>query len=160
GYDGWGWMGSYGHAPGPDQKTLLARAGMRWVNFKVFWDQIEPSPGKFQRLDLLDQWVDLARQQGAKIIMCLFTADPQGFVKARPDKVSDAFRGVWELLIKRYGDKVTAWDVFNEKDAIPQFIGDVEAIRIVHELKEKYCPKTKVITSLCTLPALKYVRHM
>jgi hypothetical protein len=160
GYDGWAWWASYGKPMQPGQRAFLAKEGMGWVTIKLFWDQLEKTPGKFENLALLDQYIDATLKQHAKIILCLFVDQPAKFVSARPGTPEEQFKSIWEVLIKRYGDRVTAWDAFNEKDAAGNFISDVDACRIVYELKQKYCPQTKCTISLCTLPALRYLQKM
>lgn len=150
GFDNWGGAGNYGQLPGPTERDrYLTDYGFGWVNFKIWWNYVRADSGEFQHLESLDAWVDATLAQKARIIMNpVFQGVPDD--PDDPEYILREYRKLVETFMKRYGERVVVWDVFNEADCqrwIQQDDRDVKMIRIVRELRDRHCPKTKVIIS-------------
>jgi len=178
GLDSFGWVYSWGDPntdfPWPTKfdYEFLKTYGFSWVHIRADWHRTHIAPGKITRLDILDKWVDAAKQQNAKIIMCLADA-----AHAYGDKITgiaslsedaehwdmNLYKEWAEAIISRYKDKVEVWDVWNEPDSksyAQREDRDIQAIKIVYELKEKYCPHTKVIISPHDGYGLNYLKRI
>lgn len=179
GFDAFNWRyisgDPQGSIPRPTQieKRILKDYGFSWVHFLGEWDRVHLAPGNIQRLEILDEWIDVAREQGAKIIFMLADGahayegqKPTG-IPTLSNKAShwdmDHYREWAETIISRYKDKVAVWDVWNEPDS-KEFAQaedrDLQALKIVHELRDKYCPQSKVILSPHTHAGLNYLKHL
>ena len=178
GLDSFGWIYCWGDPntdfPWPKKfdYEILKKYGFSWVHIRAAWHRTHIAPGKIIRLDILDKWVEAAKQQNAKIIMCLADAAHAygDRITGIPSLSEDAlhwdmnlYREWAEAIISRYKDKVDVWDVWNEPDSkgyAQREDRDIQAIKIVYELKEKYCPHTKVIISPHDGYGLNYLKRI
>ena len=150
--------------PDAFHQRMLRDYGFEWAHFRNSWQSPHTGPGKIaaERLLILDRWVESARQQGAKIVFTLVDGIPE--VIGDDTKLFEQMYREWaELFISRYGEKVAVWEVWNEPDSKPyamQDDRDMFAIRTVHELRNKYCPGSAVITSTHSSGGLNYLERI
>ena len=161
GPDSWGWTcGWYGvgapqNTAGPADEAYFQRYGFAWAHVRVtdfLWDRFQGQELE-DRLKLLDRYVEIARQNNAKIVLCFLDGIPGDFTLER-------FRPFADMIIKRYAKDVAAWEAWNEPDSKPYAMEndrDIEVIKILHELKQKYCPDTHVITSTHMSSGMNYL---
>ncbi len=170
GYDGHGWIYAWHAFDSPSNKPndshdrFLLDYGHSWTHPRTQWPQIHRKPGDMERrrFDILDLWVDSARKQDARIVMCLADAIPKAIYEDG-SLFEPMFREWAEALMSRYGDKVAVWDVWNEPDSksyAQTDDRDILAMKIVHELKEKHSPGSAVIVSAHTSLGLNYVKRI
>ncbi|MDD3927319.1 MAG: hypothetical protein PHT33_11745, partial [bacterium] len=165
GYDDYGSRYSGGALPEGSDKVLLKKYGHSWAHIRANWRLTHLAPGKITGLDSLDKWVEEARRQDSSIIMCLANGHPDsiGLTKDASHWDMSLYREWAEAVISRYRDKVAVWDVWNEPDSKGYAQAedrDIQAIKIVYELKQKYCPGTKVIISTHTCGGLNYLKRI
>lgn len=145
-------------------KKVLSRDGLSWAHIRAIWGEGAIAPDKC--LENLDAWVDSALAQKAKIIMVLADGIPRSARKADLKQVQldmEDFRKWAGMLMERYKGKVSVWDVWNEPDSksYAQADGnDMEALKIAHEFKMKYCPDSKVIISPHASAGLNYIEKL
>ena len=116
GFDSFGWtyafyaMDDPHNKPNADDQRMLKDYGFSWAHMRASWDVLHTSPGKLQaeRLAFLDQWVDSALRQRAKIIFCLVDGIPQA-IGDDTKLFEQMFREWAELYMRRYGDRVAVW---------------------------------------------------
>ena len=179
GFDAYNWSYCWGDPnsafpkPSIAEKRVLAEHGFSWAHFLGHWDIVHTAPGQINRLEILDLWVDAAKQQNANIVFMLadgahaYTGKPPTGIPELSNTAAhwdmNLYRKWAETIISRYKDKITVWDVWNEPDS-KEFAQaedrDLQALKIVHELKEKYCPQTKVILSPHTHNGLNYLKRL
>ncbi len=170
GFDSFGWtyafyaMDDPHNKPNADDQRMLKDYGFSWAHMRASWDVLHTSPGKLQaeRLAFLDQWVDSALRQRAKIIFCLVDGIPQA-IGDDTKLFEQMFREWAELYMRRYGDRVAVWEVWNEPDSKPYALKDdrdIFAIRTVHELRIRYSPNSAVVTSTHTSGGLNYLERI
>jgi len=153
GIDNWAATGNYGHMPTENYKhRYLINHGLGWVNLKVWWNYLYTGPGEYNEdyLKCLDEWVAGTVQQKVKIIMNPVFTPGAIHTPDDPDAVLREYRNYTEMLMKRYGDRLYAWDVFNEADCqtwIQKDGRDAKMVRIARELRDEYCPDVKIIIS-------------
>ncbi|MCX8083060.1 MAG: hypothetical protein N3D17_06695 [bacterium] len=150
GLDDYGWLYYIGKEPDDWGNRQLTKYGFSWVHMRARWYETYLEKGKITHLEYLDKWVDAARKQNAKIIMMLADG-PMHLLPGDAEHWDMEYFKEWaEAIISRYKDKVDVWDVWNEPECKSYAMAedrDIQAIKIVYELKEKYCPNTKVIVS-------------
>ena len=166
GFDNWGAPGNYGHMPDRNYANrFLTDHGLRWVNLKVWWNYLRTGPGEYQEnyLKCIDAWVDAAVRQQAKIIMNPVFL-PEGVDNPNdPNAALREYAHFTESLMKRYGDRLTAWDVFNEADCqswIQKGNRDVDMIRVSRELRDRHCPHVKIVISGQSTTTHNWARHL
>ena len=170
GYDSFGWsyawynLDSPRNKPSAADRRMLRDYGFGWAHFRNSWEAMHSGPGniKNDRLLILDKWVESALQQRAKIIFCLADAIP-AVIGDDTELFKQMYREWVELFISRYADKVAVWEAWNEPDSKPYALKDdrdIFAIRTVHELRNRYCPNSAVITSTHTSGGLNYLERI
>ncbi|MGV0643251.1 beta-galactosidase [Mycolicibacterium sp. XJ2546] len=120
----------------------VARTGAEWLRVFVDWNRIEPMPGAYD-WGYLDHWVNGAVSRGLKVLaMVAYTPDwartPGSYFSAPPVEPA-VFASFLSTLVKRYGDRVSSWEVWNEPN-VPIFFGhlDDRAARYTELLKAAY----------------------
>ena len=179
GFDAYNWRYCLDDPHGPPPKPtateqhMLTDFGFSWVHFLGHWEYAHAAPGQIKRLDMLDLWVDAARKQNAQIVFMLadgahaYDGKPPTGIAALSNTAAhwdmNLYREWAETIISRYKDKIAIWDAWNEPDS-KEFAQaedrDLQALKIVYELKEKYCPETKVIFSPHTHNGLNYLKRL
>ncbi|MCC7519595.1 MAG: hypothetical protein IT578_10465 [Verrucomicrobiae bacterium] len=159
--------------PSPAERRVLSDHGFTWAHLLGCWEFVHTAPGRIQRLDLLDAWVDAARQQNARIIFMLadgahaYTGKRLTGIPSLSNTAAhwdmSLYREWAETLFQRYKGKVEVWDAWNEPDS-KEFAQaedrDLQALRIVRTLKEKYAPQSKIILSPHTHDGLNYLKRL
>jgi hypothetical protein len=98
----------------PDDPRSWAWANelrVTWLRVELRWDWIEPYKDQFDT-SYVDKVMDLARQHPQRI-MLLFNHPPQ-WVQREPDALADRAAVAVAWLVKRYGARISAWELFNE----------------------------------------------
>jgi|GEM_PF-2314616 len=118
------------------QIELIKELGMKVIRIGVSWRLMEPRPGKFQDYfwEGLDQAIHLAETNGLKVIVvmsdtpCWASSDPnkicndpdgsQSFNSSYPPVNPVDYGNALRKLVKRYGNRVYAWEVWNEPNIV------------------------------------------
>lgn len=170
GYDSFGWSYAWHplddprNKPNDDDQRMLSDYGFGWAHIRNSWEATQTGPGKIQseRVDILDQWIESALRQQTKIVFTLVDSIPS--IIGDDTKLFEQMYHEWaELFIRRYGDKVAVWEVWNEPDSKPYALKDgrdVFALRTVYELRNRYCPASAVITSTHDGAGLDYLARI
>ena len=112
---------------GETEVELIRRAGADFARFHVTWFEIEPEKGKFDWAGL-DRLVDKCVKAGIKPVICFYgtprwasnTPDDTRYVvhvwayNAYAAKDVNDWTNFVGQLVKRYGDRVDTWEVWNE----------------------------------------------
>lgn len=122
-----------------EDAARMADLGLTWVRIGEFaWSRLEPAPGDL-RLDWLERAIDTLQGAGLKVVLGTPTATPPRWMLDRhPDMLAvdadgrprgfgsrrhycfshDGYRAealrITEILAKRFGPKVAAWQTDNE----------------------------------------------
>lgn len=143
-----GAIGAAGSKPAQERREVLERYGFSWAHMRAIWGQY---PDMEKRLDSLDLWVDAALSQKAKIIMAIADGPPTMYRQDDNAAWDMQLYKAWaRTLMERYKGKVSVWDAWNEPDSKYYAIKerrDMEALKIVHALRDEICPEAKVIVS-------------
>ncbi|MGE2724615.1 family 1 glycosylhydrolase [Mycolicibacterium pulveris] len=134
----------------------VARTGATWLRVFVDWNRIEPMPGAYD-WGYLDHWVNGATERGLKVLaMVSYTPDwartPGSYFSAPPVEPA-VFASFLSTVVKRYGDRISSWEVWNEPN-VPIFFGylDDRAARYTELLKAAY-PAIKAVQPHSTVLA-------
>jgi polysaccharide biosynthesis protein PslG len=137
----------------------VARTGASWVRVPMDWSQIEPSRGQFN-WGVVDNLVNSARGRNLRILALIgYTpvwARVEGaqllFPTSPPQRPAD-FAAFVTAAVKRYGDRVSAWEIWNEPN-LPLFFGfvDNKGARYADILKAVY-PAIKAVQPNSTVVA-------
>lgn len=120
----------------------VARTGASWLRVFVDWSRVEPMPGAYD-WGYLDHWIDGALSRGLKVLaMIAYSpewARPAGSYFSAPPVDSAVFASFVTNVVKRYGDRVSSWEIWNEPN-VPIFFGyqDNRAARYTELLKAAY----------------------
>jgi beta-xylosidase len=107
------------------QIAQLKGLGLEWVRIDVHWAVHEPKEGQY-RLSELDGVMDAAQKNHLKSVVYVVgsaphaTTGPHPNMDAYPPRKPELFADFMVMLARRYGDKVTAWQVWNEPN-LPAF---------------------------------------
>lgn len=109
----------------------VARTGASWVRVPMDWSQIEPTRGQFN-WGVVDNLVSSAHARNLRILGLIgYTpvwARVEGaqllFPTSPPQRPSD-FAAFVTGAVKRYGDRVSSWEIWNEPN-LPLFFGFVD----------------------------------
>ncbi|BDX33128.1 hypothetical protein TUM20985_36750 [Mycobacterium antarcticum] len=125
-----------------------AMTSARWMRVHIDWHAIEKVRGQFN-WDYVDRWIDGARARGMRVLGLLTnTPDwakvPGTALYAPPIDPGD-YAAFAATVAKRYRDRVTDWEVWNEPN-LPRFLGfaDSRAAVYVGLLKAAY-PAIKAV---------------
>ena len=117
------------------QLKLIADAGGRVARVDVGWSSVEEQgKGQYNRwyLDRLDTLVATAERRGVELLLTV--TDSPCWASSAPDTLKQGCKGSWwdrdvqryppvnardyadalAFLVSRYGDRVTAWEIWNE----------------------------------------------
>ncbi|OBA74499.1 hypothetical protein A5633_20620 [Mycolicibacterium elephantis] len=134
----------------------VARTGATWLRVFVDWSRAEPMPGAYD-WGYLDHWIDGAVARGLKVLAMVsyspeWARAPGSYFSAPPVEPA-LFASFLTTLVKRYGDRVSSWEVWNEPN-VPLFFGylDDRAARYTELLKAAY-PAIKAVQPHSTVLA-------
>lgn len=134
----------------------VARTGATWLRVFVDWSRIEPMPGAYD-WGYLDHWIDGAVSRGLQVLaMVSYTPEwgrTSGSYFSAPPVDPALLASFLTTLVKRYGDRVSSWEVWNEPN-VPLFFGylDDRAARYTALLKAAY-PAIKAVQPHSTVLA-------
>lgn len=105
---------------------MVKGAGFDWVRIQIAWDQVERAKDQWDPLPL-DRIIEQFAASDVKILASVAKApewalDPTGeqFLRDFND-----FAGFMHFLVERYGDKVAAWEIWNEQNLASEVGGVV-----------------------------------
>lgn len=130
------------HVPRTAPKPLVRYGSVRLWDSDVGWDAIEPSPGRYDWRDL-DAAVGRAEAAGARVTY-VFGRTPQWAAPRTVDPPKDmrAFDRYVTAVVQRYGNRIAAYEVWNEPNLRTYFSGSVDELvqmtRIVHTAVRSY----------------------
>ena len=155
------------------QLGLIADAGGRMARVDVGWSSIEQDgKGQYERwhLDRLDALVDVAERHGVELLLtvtdspCWASSAPaarkQGCegswwsrdVQRYPPLDSRDYADVLAFLVRRYGDRVAAWEIWNEPNDASYFKADDQAAAYARLVRAAY-PAAKAADPSATVIA-------
>lgn len=135
----------------------IANAGTKWVRFDINWDTVQHAGSAFGSWGQPDRMVDAAQARGLNVLAVLTYTPPWA---RRPSCQADAacppndpnqFAAFAAAAARRYGSRVTAWEIWNEPNWDPFWRGP-NATDYVNLLKPTYVaikreqPGTTVVT--------------
>jgi polysaccharide biosynthesis protein PslG len=127
----------------------VTQTGATWLRVLMDWHLIEPMPGAFD-WGYVDYWVDGALKRGLRVLgLIAYTPDwarEPGTYFSGPPVDPAVFASFATKVVQRYGDRVSAWEIWNEPN-VPLFFGHNE------NRAEKY---TELLTA--AYPAIKSVQ--
>ncbi|MFA6962749.1 MAG: hypothetical protein WC205_18480 [Opitutaceae bacterium] len=101
---------------------LIARAGFGWIREGFLWHELEPAPGEW-RTDRYDDLVNRSLRHGLQVLPVLAFGNtwaaeapdttPRNILRQTMPKL-DAWETYVRTMITRYGDRLHAWEVWNE----------------------------------------------
>lgn len=122
------------HSTGPAQ---VPYGYLRLWDSDVGWNAVEPRRGTFH-WTVLDRAVRSAEELGAKVSY-VFGPTPgwAGDLSTDPPRDLEDFRGFADALVDRYGDRVAAYEVWNEPNLKTSYTGTVsEMVQMTQVLRE------------------------
>jgi hypothetical protein len=134
--DGYGFAQGYTWATGSPadasrEIAAVGKTGASWVRLPIDWGVIETSPGQYN-WSYLDNLVNSAGANNLRILGLIsntpFFARTEGaqllFPSSPPKNPAD-FGAFTAAVAKRYGNRITAWEIWNEPN-LPLFMGFIE----------------------------------
>jgi hypothetical protein len=135
---------------------VLASTGMSWVRIDATWSALQPvSAGQWDEAALhrLDTSIDLATDRHLKVLVTLLNTP--GWAGGGPDGVRlpsspASYADAIGSLARRYGDRVAAWEVWNEPNST-EFAAGADARAYARLLRAAYpavkaaVPRTPVV---------------
>ena len=111
-----------------------ALTNARWMRVHVDWHAVEKVKGEYD-WGYVDHWIDGARARGMRVLgLITNTPDwakaPGTALYAPPTEAAD-YAGFAAAVAKRYRDRVTDWEVWNEPN-LPRFLGFAESRAAVY----------------------------
>ncbi len=103
------------HSGAPDFERQLDRirdAGIGWIRCDFFWDSIQPRRGVFD-FKRSDRVVEQARRRGIQVLPIL---DYSSRWAGRAWEHLDLWQAYVEATVRRYSDRVRAWEIWNEEN--------------------------------------------
>lgn len=121
--------------------TLNGIAGFNWVRQQVVWKDIEgPNPGDYAWGEL-DQIIPDVAKKGQKLLVSIVRSpafyEPTGGMPSDPKPMGNFI----EAMVKRYGDQIAAYEIWNEPNLQQENGGRVvpeDAGKYVELLVESY----------------------
>jgi hypothetical protein len=121
----------------------LAAHRVQWVRLDVGWPMIQPRRGSFDTawgVPFVEQLIDAARAKGMKVLVTFWQTPSwanggKGLV-VPPDNPQD-YANALSFLVKRWGGKVDAWQVWSEPNTA-DFMNPPDARRYVPLLQAAY----------------------
>ena len=111
-----------------------ALTNARWLRVHVDWHAVEKVKGEYDWA-YVDHWIDGARARGMRVLgLITNTPDwakaPGTALYAPPTDAAD-YAGFAAAAAKRYRDRVTDWELWNEPN-LPRFLGFAESRAAVY----------------------------
>ncbi|HET7037914.1 MAG TPA: hypothetical protein VFI42_19730, partial [Thermomicrobiaceae bacterium] len=106
----------------PAFARLLAASQVGWARVELRWEGVEPNPGNWT-WRIYDELVDAYGQLGIQQLglLCYSVAWAAGQSGPRPvfgpPVDLDAWEGYVQAVVRRYHDRIHAWEIWNEPDA-------------------------------------------
>jgi len=107
----------------PGELNLLTAVGLRWVRMDMFWNTVEPEPGRYNFSEY-DALVAAMTQRGIRILFILDYGNlhyDSGFPPHSPEARA-AFARFAAAAARRYRGKGIIWEIWNEPN-LDQFWG-------------------------------------
>lgn len=134
---------------------LLKSAGFGWIRDELYWSKVEEKPGVFTFPRAYDDYITQASQFGIKPLIVLdydnpavypdLFKGPQGFAKT-PEERRYFVRYV-DALVRRYGNTVKNWELWNEPAFAQVNIADyVALLKEVYVAVKMFSPDATVIS--------------
>lgn len=134
--DGYGFAQGYTWATGSQadasrEIAAVAKTGASWVRVPIDWALIEVGKGQYD-WGYLDNLVNTAGSHNLRVLGLIsntpFWARTEGaqllFPSSPPKNVAD-FGDFAAAVVSRYGNRITAWEIWNEPN-LPLFMGFIE----------------------------------
>jgi len=130
---------------------LMKKAGISWVRMDFLWQEIEPSPGKFD-FAKYDEIVELLKKYGIGILGILHYNTPwNSDAWNEPPKDNSLFVNYATRVISHYKGSVKYWEVWNEPDSATYWNkqdglkGYCRLLKEVYAAAKKADPQCKVL---------------
>ncbi len=90
---------------------LAAQAGVKWTREEFHWNWMEPKEGEWD-FTFFDQLVETANAHGISVyaLCCYWTAWTEPYT----DEGIEDYCNYLETLVRRYGDRIKHWEIWNE----------------------------------------------
>lgn len=104
---------------GEARLAVLVDSGAGWARQDFWWSLVEPRRGEFV-WDDFDRAIDAYDRHGVKllVILCYGSAWGGGDAPQTDEERADFANYVYEM-VKRYHDRVAAWEIWNEPNILP-----------------------------------------
>ncbi|MGV0851034.1 family 1 glycosylhydrolase [Mycolicibacterium phlei] len=116
------WM-SWDEAEG--ELDVMARTGASWLRVFIDWSRVEPMPGAYN-WGYVDHWINGALDRGIRVLGLIgYSPDwarAPGVYFTGPPTDPAVFASFVKTVVKRYGDRVANWEIWNEPN-LPLFWG-------------------------------------
>lgn len=116
------WMSD---AEAEGELDAAARTGASWLRVFIDWSRVEPMPGAFD-WGYVDHWINGALARGIKVLGLIgYSPDwarAPGVYFTGPPVDPKIYASFVSTVVKRYGDRVTNWEIWNEPN-LPLFWG-------------------------------------
>jgi hypothetical protein len=101
------------------------KTGASWLRILIDWNRIEPVKGQYD-WTYVDDLIDAAHAHNLKVLgLVAYTAAwarPPGTYFTYPPVNADDYGAFAAAVVRRYGDRVSHWQLWNEPN-LPQFFG-------------------------------------
>jgi hypothetical protein len=115
--------------------------GAKWMRLTMAWHDIESAKGAYKNLGRYDDALTRAQNSGAKIVVTVYTApkwasgtDERESPPLNPADYADFMR----FAATRWGDKVDAWEIWNEENLSTFWSTGPDAAAYARLLKAAY----------------------
>jgi polysaccharide biosynthesis protein PslG len=138
---------------------LIRQSNTESLRIDMPWDVIEPQDNQYNtmRLGLIDAYVDQAVAANIKILMVVTDSPSWATGSAdrhAPPTSNDSYSDYLEFLMRRYGDKVEAYEIWNEPNGGWAWLNP-DPVRYASLLKSAYTRAKSVdSTRLILAPSL------
>lgn len=125
-----------------NELEVAAMTTATWLRVLIDWSKVEPSKGVYD-WEYVDHWIDGAVNRNFHVLgLISYTAAwarPPGTPWSTPPTNPADFAAFAAAVVKRYGDRVAHWEIWNEPN-LPIFFGytDRTAERYTQLLKATY----------------------
>lgn len=115
---------------------VVNESGFGWVRFQLEWRSFERQPGQWDPLPV-DRKIDEFSSQGLNILLVIAKA-PDWALSDEEGKFLNSyleFEQFATFIGERYGDKVQAWEIWNEQNLALEFGGEVQISEYIELLE-------------------------
>ncbi|HBU5929806.1 TPA: family 1 glycosylhydrolase [Klebsiella quasipneumoniae subsp. quasipneumoniae] len=98
----------------PRTVKLLNAAGVGWVRDELSWQNVEKNKGIFNFPEQYDNYINTLKTSGLKTTIVLDYGNSNYGGTTNISSSIEPFANYAEQLVKKYGDYVTHWEVWNE----------------------------------------------